>query len=711
MAEFLESLIDKATDPDKSKEGVDYMTPVCDRINLDLDGPFVGVRYMVTKVKSPKEEEAILGLNLIEACVQNCGQRFHTEIGKYRFLNELIKLISSKYDGDWTPNAVKKRIVEVMYSWTIGLPKETKIAEAYKMLKQQGIVTKDPEDPYATPKDPVPERPKDTIFEDEEKSKLLSRLLKSSHPEDLQAANRLIKTMVRQDEIKMERQVKRNTEIDTCCNNIKLLTEMLNHYSPSSPSSDKELMKELYDACDKMRPQLFRLASSATEDGDEGLGEILKVNDDLSRVLEYYRKIFGAVQPPTPGSAPTSVAQVEATTVTSPGTPSTLIDLGTANQTTVSEEVKPAVSSVLENELKALGLHDLETPAPSSTTQIPMQGTQQPGGIGPWGSPAQNFVMLPPNASSTVGVVRPLGQLTAPGMVQPGFMVTGQSPRMPTLQPLAFGGMGMPQRPSPVTMGASSLTMASPTSGGRGNFPPAGNRRQGEEAKAPNPLDILGQEVLQSQKQQQKQKQTVAPLQEKAALEQEKAAAPTSDSLLPLGPERTPVTQPASVNLSSTTPASFPSLTLSPKPVAPVSLDNVFVPLDTIKPGSHPPLTVLDKNSVRIIFHFAKTSSELTRSDLLIVVVSSMSSLPSAVTNFVFQAAVPKTMRVKLQPPSGSELPAHNPILPPSAITQVMLIANPAKEKVRLKYKVSYQVEGLANTETGEVDSFPSPLD
>ena len=33
---------------------------------------------------------------LIEACVQNCGQRFHTEVGKYRFLNELIKLISSK---------------------------------------------------------------------------------------------------------------------------------------------------------------------------------------------------------------------------------------------------------------------------------------------------------------------------------------------------------------------------------------------------------------------------------------------------------------------------------------------------------------------------------------------------------------------------------------------------------------------------------------
>ena len=41
----------------------------------------------------------------------------------------------------------------------------------------------------------------------------------------------------------MERLVKRNTEMETCCNNIKLLTEMLNHYGPSSPAQDKELMK------------------------------------------------------------------------------------------------------------------------------------------------------------------------------------------------------------------------------------------------------------------------------------------------------------------------------------------------------------------------------------------------------------------------------------------------------------------------------------
>lgn len=38
-----------------------------------------------------------------------------------------------------------------------------------------------------------------------------------------------------------------------------------------------------------------------------------------------------------------------------------------------------------------------------------------------------------------------------------------------------------------------------------------------------------------------------------------------------------------------------------------------------------------------------------------------------------------QSMRVKLQPPSGTELAPFNPILPPASITQIMLLANPAK--------------------------------
>jgi ADP-ribosylation factor-binding protein GGA len=39
---------------------------------------------------------------------------------------------------------VKKRCIELLYSWYKGLPHETKIGEAYKMLKAQHIIKEDP---------------------------------------------------------------------------------------------------------------------------------------------------------------------------------------------------------------------------------------------------------------------------------------------------------------------------------------------------------------------------------------------------------------------------------------------------------------------------------------------------------------------------------------------------------------------------------------
>lgn len=33
---------------------------------------------------------------VLETCMKNCGKRFHSEVGKFRFLNELIKVVSPK---------------------------------------------------------------------------------------------------------------------------------------------------------------------------------------------------------------------------------------------------------------------------------------------------------------------------------------------------------------------------------------------------------------------------------------------------------------------------------------------------------------------------------------------------------------------------------------------------------------------------------------
>lgn len=33
---------------------------------------------------------------VLETCMKNCGNKFHGEVGKFRFLNELIKVVSPK---------------------------------------------------------------------------------------------------------------------------------------------------------------------------------------------------------------------------------------------------------------------------------------------------------------------------------------------------------------------------------------------------------------------------------------------------------------------------------------------------------------------------------------------------------------------------------------------------------------------------------------
>ena len=55
--------------------------------------------------------------------------------------------------------------------------------------------------------------------------------------------------------------------------------------------------------------------------------------------------------------------------------------------------------------------------------------------------------------------------------------------------------------------------------------------------------------------------------------------------------------------------------------------------------GSVEPLTAYDKNGMKIVIHFGK---DTPRPDVIVMVVSSMSTNTSAVKNFTFQAAVPK---------------------------------------------------------------------
>uniref|UniRef100_A0A8C1LDQ8 Golgi associated, gamma adaptin ear containing, ARF binding protein 3 n=1 Tax=Cyprinus carpio TaxID=7962 RepID=A0A8C1LDQ8_CYPCA len=481
--ESLESWLNKATHPTNRQEDWEYIIGFCDQINKELEGPQIAVRLLVHKIHS-QEWEALQALTVLEACMKNCGRRFHNEIARYRFLNELIKVVSPKYMGDSVSEKVKNKIIEMLYSWTVAFPNEAKIADAYQTLKRQGLVMSDPEltvDKTLIPSPPT--RPKNPVFDNEDMGKLLAELLRSKNPEDLQEANRLIKNMVKEDEARVQKMTKRSNTLEEVNNNVKLLSEMLSQYDRDR-SSD-----ELYERCDKLRRTAFKLATEA-EDNDSSLGDILKANDDLSRVIGSYKRIVEGQADDGDG-----------------------------------EDLRPAAS----------------------------EGT------------------------------------------------TG------TLIDLA----GLDEPSSPPTQQTS--------------------------------LSLL------------------------------------DDEILSLGNK-------SLFNCCDT-----------------VCCNSVFL---LVSSGKVLPVTLYDKDGVRVLMHFAMDCPP-GRPDVLVMVVSLLNTAPLPVRSIVLQAAVPKSMRVKLQPPSGAEIAPFNPILPPASITQVMLLANPLKERVRLRYKLTYLLGEHQYSEVGELDQFP----
>ncbi|KAM4530879.1 ADP-ribosylation factor-binding protein GGA1-like [Odontesthes bonariensis] len=646
--ESLESHINRATNPLNRDTDWISIHAFCDQLNNDLEGPQLATRLLAHKIQSPQEWEAMQALLVLETCMKNCGKRFHSEVGKFRFLNELIKVVSPKYLGSRSPEPVKKKVFELIYSWTLGLPDEAKISDAYQMLKKQGIIKQDPELPPDKLLNLPPPRPKNAIFEDEEKSKMLSRLLNSSHPEDLKAANKLIKEMVQEDQRRAEKVSKRVNAIQEVKESVSLLTQLLQDYdSSTADQSNAELIQDLYQRCEKMRPTLFRLASD-TEDNDEALAEILQANDSLTTVINLYKQqVKGEVingnntlSTLKPGGGGTALLDLSGLD-TSPQSPPSFPEFPTPTDSLNAPSQEMGIS-LLDDELMSLGLSE-----GTHTSNPPSH----------------------PEDSTAWDSFQSSDSIDADIPAAPSLLLSPDPPSHS--QPLSPGS----------TPGNSAL----------------------------DELDLLGKTLLQQSLppeglqvkwDKQQSKPTLRDLQSKSGANIPPNPIPAFASDPPAPP---PSSQP---NLRATLLDTSPTHTETPP--AQVTLTDVFVPLESIKPSSLLPVTVFDGNSLRVLFHFARDSPP-SRPDVLVVIISMLSSAPVPVTNINFQTTAPKSVAVKLQPPSGTELPAFNPILPPAAVTQILLVANPNKEKVQLQYGLTFNMGEQEHHESGSVEQLPPP--
>ncbi|XP_066987016.1 ADP-ribosylation factor-binding protein GGA1 isoform X1 [Macrobrachium rosenbergii] len=731
-APTLEALIQKSTNPLNVEDDPNAIQAVCHAVTGEPGGIQTAVRLIAHKIQSPQEREALQALSVLQACVNNCGPAFHAEIGKFRFLNEMIKLVSPKYLGNHTHVLVKTRVVELLFTWTIDLKEEPKILEAYNMLKKQGVIKDDPSY-IGAPSVPEPRSRTNAVFEDEEKSLLLKKLLKSKNPDDLHKANALIKSMVKEDERRMERTSRRIVEVETAMNNVRVLDEMLSrHQETPAGQADLDLMSELHSSCSTLRSNLYRLVSDM-DDKEEGIGDLLKANDELSRVMGRYKLIVegtrlegvnshsfdtkGAATPneqqkdgeilldlSTPEEAPSNQGTTDLVNKDLEDIGIGSLNLGqtlppsTANSIPSSQ--LPGVKNALDDNSTSV-LDDLESIFPTQPPAAPLGSLSLGSGLHTAMAPTLVPETLCGSSSAgnqadeeTEARVDPLEDLAALGtslikqnlpanvpvqvQFKPQEKMTLNQMKEQNLSASAIGNVStlIQNKSAPI------IPSSAPTSTLSANLDIVKNSAPAASS-SPTTLDLLSGDLSISLSSETKDSTLLGS---------------SDESILDEKPPSAPVINVETKDIAQAKPAKNPQF-MEVKP-----MNDIKVSLDSIKPGKQAPVTVIESNDITMNLHFTENQP---RDDVSVVVVSTMSRCSMPISNYVVQAVVPKGCKVRLQPPSSTELAAFSPFLPPPAITQIMLIANPNKLNISLKVMLSYTMDEDPITEMGEIASLP----
>ncbi|XP_033044418.1 AP-1 complex subunit gamma-like 2 isoform X11 [Trachypithecus francoisi] len=117
-------------------------------------------------------------------------------------------------------------------------------------------------------------------------------------------------------------------------------------------------------------------------------------------------------------------------------------------------------------------------------------------------------------------------------------------------------------------------------------------------------------------------------------------------------------------------------------------------------PAPIPDLKVFEREGVQLNLSFIRPPENPA---LLLITITATNSSEGDVTNFICQAAVPKSLQLQLQAPSGNTVPARGGL----PITQLFRILNPNKAPLRLKLRLTYNHFHQSVQEIFEVNNLP----
>ncbi|KAM4603675.1 target of Myb1 membrane trafficking protein isoform 4-T4 [Polymixia lowei] len=155
--------VERATSAVLHSEDWGLNMEICDIINETDDGPRDAVKAIKRRIVGNKNfREIMLALTVLEACVKNCGHRFHVLVASQEFVEGvLVRSILPKYNP---PTALHDRVLSLIQSWADAFrsrPSLAGVVSVYEDLKRRGLefpmTDLDALSPIHTPHRSIPE--------------------------------------------------------------------------------------------------------------------------------------------------------------------------------------------------------------------------------------------------------------------------------------------------------------------------------------------------------------------------------------------------------------------------------------------------------------------------------------------------------------------------------------------------------------------------
>lgn len=281
-------LIDQATNPSLDAEDWNLNFPICDLIDSSDDeakNAVKAIKKRLQQIESQDKEQFAkafyLILSLVETCIDNCNERFHSLLLTKDFVQELVRLIGPKNNP---PIELQDRVLSLIETWATADSNHMQaVGQVYKELKAKGVM-------FPT-RDQTKEPSRSSrIYRLNSASQLRQQQQTGgvSHQDQEGSSSPSPKV------IEGELYNKICRDLETVQTSVTVFKNILDQFDTNESEANSEenwlLMETLDVSCKQMKERIVDLITKVAN--EDLTVELLRLNDELNFVFERFKDLL-----------------------------------------------------------------------------------------------------------------------------------------------------------------------------------------------------------------------------------------------------------------------------------------------------------------------------------------------------------------------------------------------------------------------------------